>query len=48
VLLYRVGPNDATTFVAGVVGLGAVVLFSMAVPVLRALHVDPMRSLRNE
>jgi putative ABC transport system permease protein len=48
VLLYRVGPNDATTFVAVVVGLGAVVLFSMAVPVLRALQVDPLRSLRNE
>jgi putative ABC transport system permease protein len=47
-LLYRVGPNDATTFVAVVVGLGAVVLVSMAVPVLRALHVDPLRSLRNE
>jgi ABC-type antimicrobial peptide transport system permease subunit len=47
-LLYRVGPNDATTFVAVVVGLGAVVLVSMAVPVFRALHVDPLRSLRNE
>jgi ABC-type antimicrobial peptide transport system permease subunit len=47
-LLYRVGPNDATTFVAVVVGLCAIVLASMAVPVLRALQVDPLRYLRNE
>jgi putative ABC transport system permease protein len=47
-LLYRVGPNDATTLVAVVVGLGGVALVSMAVPVLRALQVDPLRSLRSE
>ena len=47
-LLYRVGPNDATTLVAVVVGLGAVALVSMAVPVLRALQGDPLRSLRSE
>jgi putative ABC transport system permease protein len=48
VLLFRVGPHDASTFTAVVVGLGAVAFVSMVIPVLRALRVDPLMALRNE
>jgi len=47
-LLYQVGPNDGPTMVAVVALLTVVALTGSVVPVIRAVHVDPMLSLRSE
>jgi ABC-type Zn uptake system ZnuABC Zn-binding protein ZnuA len=46
--LYGVGPADALTFIAAVVGVGAVALLSSWIPARRASSVDPMIALRYE
>jgi ABC-type antimicrobial peptide transport system permease subunit len=46
--LYGVGPADALTFVAAVIGVAVVALFSSLLPARRASSVDPMVALRYE
>jgi ABC-type antimicrobial peptide transport system permease subunit len=47
-LLFKVGPRDATTFLAVALLLAAVALSASIVPALGAVRVDPMRALRSE
>ena len=47
-LLFRVGPNDAATFVVVALLLSAVALVASALPALNAVRVDPMLALRSE
>jgi len=44
-MLFEVKPTDAPTYVAGTVGLFAVALLACAIPAMRAVRVDPVRSL---
>jgi ABC-type antimicrobial peptide transport system permease subunit len=46
--LYGVKPLDAATYLAAVVGLGAVALAASVVPASRAASVDPLKALRAE
>ena len=47
-LLFQVSTLDATTFVAGVIVLGGLVLFASWLPARRATRVDPLIALRYE
>ena len=47
-LLFRVGPNDLTTFGVVALVLGAVALGATTLPAMRAVRVDPMIALRSE
>jgi ABC-type antimicrobial peptide transport system permease subunit len=47
-LLFKVGPHDASTYVAQVAVLAAVCVVASWVPARRASRIDPMRALRGE
>jgi putative ABC transport system permease protein len=47
-MLYEVSPNDPLALVAAAVLLGAAAVLATAVPVRRAMRVDPMQALRDE
>src|ERR1041385_1220188 len=47
-MLFGVGPADVLTFVAAVIGVAVVALFSSLLPARRASSVDPMVALRYE
>jgi putative ABC transport system permease protein len=46
--LYGVEANDPATYVSTLLTLGAIGIFAMLVPALRALRVNPVVALRNE
>jgi len=47
-LLYRVGPNDPTTFIAIAAILSAVAVVASYVPARRGTQVDPVVTLKTE
>ena len=47
-LLYKVSPGDPIALAAAAVLLGAAAALAIAVPVRRAMRVDPMQALRDE
>ena len=47
-LLLAISPTDISVFIATVLGLLLIALAACAVPLRRALTVDPVRSLRAE
>jgi putative ABC transport system permease protein len=47
-LLFEVGPNDALTFAAVPLLLGAVALLASYIPSRRAMALDPMAALRHD
>ncbi|HEY6359578.1 MAG TPA: hypothetical protein VIX63_00670, partial [Vicinamibacterales bacterium] len=44
-LLFEISPTDVPSYAAGAAGLFAIALLACAVPALRAVRVDPVRSL---
>lgn len=47
-LLFGVGPTDIPTLAATAIGIGVTVLLASAVPLLRALRVNPVEALKAE
>jgi predicted permease len=47
-MLFGLGPNDALSFVAALVGITVVALAASLIPARRAASVDPLVALRNE
>ena len=47
-LLYQVSPSDPATYAGVAFGLAAVAMIATAIPVRRAVAIDPVRALRLE